>query len=229
MLLTQDRLQQRSDVTALLCTAVLLLVALSDAPTHWDAPAMRARDERSLELTLQAEPEPQPAPAPVPSPPVHPRTRPAAPRAVAASVAPAPVPQAATDPPLAVPEGAAVMPAASESPPTAAVPPAHADSDARYAALLRADIDVRTRPPDSIQYRLRHPSGEVRVRFLLSRNGEIRATALSSTSGSPILDQAALDVVASGRYPPMPADAFAGEAQHTFTVTIEFQPRTSRR
>jgi TonB family protein len=121
------------------------------------------------------------------------------------------------------------MPAASEAPPTAAAPPSHPDIDARYAAMLRADIDARTRPPDSIQYRLRHPSGEARVRFLLARSGDIRSTALSSTSGSPMLDQAAIDVVASGRYPPMPADAFAGQAQHMFTVTIEFRPEVIRR
>jgi outer membrane biosynthesis protein TonB len=44
------------------------------------------------------------------------------------------------------------------------------------------------------------------------------------SSGSAILDQEALKVVASGHYPPMPEKCFVGEMQHTFLVTIEYQP-----
>jgi hypothetical protein len=39
-----------------------------------------------------------------------------------------------------------------------------------------------------------------------------------------MLDAEAVKVVASGHYPPMPDKAFVGEKQHTFIVTIEYQP-----
>ena len=225
MLALGDSFQHRSDATALLSTGVLVLIAWADVPTHWQETSASPPDQHSVELTLQSEPEPESAPAP--PPPVHVKTRQTLSRTVAASAPAAPMP--AVDPPPPVPEGAAVVPVASEAPAMAASSPAHPDIDARYAATLRADIDARTRPPDSLQYRLRHPSGEARVRFLLSRTGEIRSANLSSTSGSPILDEAAVKIVASGRYPPMPADAFVGEIQHMFTVTIEFRPDSTRR
>ena len=41
-----------------------------------------------------------------------------------------------------------------------------------HGGKLLADIKRRNHPPDSAQYRLQHPHGEVRVRFVLSRNGE---------------------------------------------------------
>jgi TonB family protein len=113
---------------------------------------------------------------------------------------------------------------AADAQPAQPMPSSRPDLDGQYAAQLRADIDRRTRPPDSPQYRLRHPSGEVRVRFVVTRNGTQKAAALLRTSGSSLLDEAALLIVASGHYPPMPAEAFAGESEHTFVVTIEFRP-----
>jgi len=62
------------------------------------------------------------------------------------------------------------------------------------------------------------------------RSGEPRTVSVAHSSGSAILDEEAVKVVASGHYPPMPAKAFVGEAQHTFLVTIEYQPpRLTRR
>jgi TonB family protein len=85
-------------------------------------------------------------------------------------------------------------------------------------------------PPDSAQYRLQHPHGEVQVRFVLLRNGEPRTVSVVRSSGSAILDQEAVKVVASGHYPPMPEKCFVGETQHTFLVIIEYQPaRVTRR
>jgi TonB family protein len=125
------------------------------------------------------------------------------------------------------PEGADLV-AADPAPPAPAAAPSRADLEAQYAAQLREDIDRRTHPPDTAQYRLQHPSGEVRVRFLVSRSGEPRAVALLRTSGSRLLDEAALGIVASGHYPPMPDKLFVGEAQHPFAVTIEFRPPGSK-
>jgi TonB family protein len=170
-----------------------------------------------VELSLQ--------PADVPTPPVAPAPPLPHRKAVRSVATPAPI---ATDP---MPVTEEVAPPEAESfavaPTTPAYAPsayAHPDDDARYAAELRSDIDRRTRPPDSAQYRLRHPSGEVRVRFVLVRSGQTQRVALEHSSGSVLLDEAALSIVRSGHYPPMPAKTFVGESEHTFVVTIEFRP-----
>jgi len=99
-----------------------------------------------------------------------------------------------------------------------------------YTAQLLADIKRRNHSPDSAQYRLQHPHGEVQVRFVLLRSGEPRTVTVVRSSGSAILDLEAVKVVASGHYPPMPEKCFVGETQHTFLVTIEYQPiRLTRR
>jgi protein TonB len=136
---------------------------------------------------------------------------------VAEIVAPAEPELRAAEP---VPEGAALV--ASSTPP-APVSDARPDLDAEYAAGLRADIDRRTHAPDSVQYRLRHPSGEVRVGFVVMRSGAAKAVRVLRSSGSSILDEAAQATVSSGHYPPMPDKAFVGETEHMFAVTIEFR------
>lgn len=68
------------------------------------------------------------------------------------------------------------------------------------------------------------PSGSVEVRFTLSRGGAVRDVALNKPSGFQILDQQALSIVRGGTYPAIPATAWAGEAEHRFTVTVELQP-----
>ena len=87
-----------------------------------------------------------------------------------------------------VPEGAALVAAASLPAPALDT---HPDLDAEYAAGLRADIDRRTHAPDSVQYRLHRPSGEVRVGFVVMRNGESKVVRVLRSSGSSILDEAA--------------------------------------
>jgi protein TonB len=136
---------------------------------------------------------------------------------------PAPVPQE----PLqverdSVPEGGALIASAAAAT-LASASDSHLELEAEYAAGLRADIDRRTYPPDSAQYRLHLPSGEVRVNFVVKRTGEVGAIRVVRSSGSSILDEQALSIVTSGHYPPIPAKAFAGETEHVFVVTIEFR------
>lgn len=214
----RDTARYASDGTALVVTgaaaAVLLLSSrhfLDDMPR-----AHTARSDLSIELSLQA---PEAAPTPPPPQPPPPKTRHT--RQIAT---PAPVPVPADPLPVAqepAPPDAALF--AAPVPAPAAAGESHPDLDAQYAAELRADIDRRTHPPQSAQYRLHHPSGEVRVRFVVTRSGEVKAVTLLRSSGSGILDEAALGIVSSGHYPPMPAQAFMGEAKHTFVVAIEFR------
>jgi periplasmic protein TonB len=94
--------------------------------------------------------------------------------------------------------------------------------EAQYAATLRTNIDARTVVPDSIEYRLRRPKGETRVKFTLDRGGSVLAAGVARTSGSDILDHQAVRIVKAGIYPPFPQAAFRGESRHSFLVTLEF-------
>jgi protein TonB len=222
----QDTAQIASNGMALVITAALLAVLFATrADSRRDSPALPPSTEQpGIEVSLQqaaAETPPVPPPPPVPRKvPTHrvmPQPAAAAELPVPADLQAMPVER---DP---VPEGGALV-AASDAPtnpaPTSDYRP---DLDAQYAAGLRADIDRRTHPPDSAQYRLHRPSGEVRVGFVVMRNGEPRDVRVLRFSGSSILDEAAIAIVSSGHYPPMTAKVFAGEAEHVFTVTIEFR------
>jgi protein TonB len=111
--------------------------------------------------------------------------------------------------------------AASVEAPSAQRPPA-GDIESQYAATLRTNIDSRTAPPISAEYRLLKPHGEVRVHFTLDRSGMLVASDLARSSGSGLLDRHALEIVRTGHYPPFPSDAFQGESRHTFLITLEF-------
>ncbi|MBV8403107.1 MAG: TonB family protein [Gammaproteobacteria bacterium] len=215
--LPRDTTQLGSDATALLLTALAVAAFLAGGPRLLTSLRSQiAAADHAFELSLQAE---QPAAPPAPAPPLPRRTEKhhAAPRPAPAQTDPVPVPE--TVPADATTFAAVETPAAA---PETAAP--RADLEALYAAQLRADIDRRKHPPDSAQYRLHHPYGEVRVRFAVSRGGEPRGASIEHSSGSALLDQEALQLVSSGHYPPMPAKAFAGETQHVFLVTIEFPP-----
>jgi protein TonB len=212
---SQDRGQRLSDGTALVLTAASLALAVTVSRPTWLTRIAAIPSNQAIELSVEAAaPTPAAPPPAVPPPvPMHHAAR----RAVVTE--PAVLPSAAEQ---AAPEDAALVPAAA--PAQAARPTSHADIEAEYAAQLHADIDRRTRPPDSPKYRLHHPAGEVHVRFLVTRGGLPKGCAVDRSSGSSILDEAAVSIVAAGHYPPMPAAAFAGEAEHLFVVTIEFRP-----
>jgi TonB family protein len=217
MLVSSDRAQRASDWSALLLTSGLVYMTLIVRPFSWQAvQSARTAVDQAVELTLESAPEPTPAPPP-------PALRPLPKRhEIVTAAAPMPAdPVPLTDDPI--PEDAAVVAAAAAvqsqaSPPVAA----NADLEAQYAQALREDIDRRTRLPDSPQYRLHRVSGEVRVRFVVTRGGEAREVQVARSSGSSILDQTALAIVSAGHYAPMPAAIFVNQAEHLFAVTIAF-------
>jgi protein TonB len=218
----RDSLQLTSDGTALVLTAVAALAFITAG--HRLLPERMARipaADRPFELSFQPA---QPEASPQPPPPAPRRTEkrqrvlqpaPAPPEPLPAEEQVAPADAALVSVPTA-------LPAASE---TAYRP----DLESLYTAQLLADIKRRNHPPDSAQYRLQHPHGEVRVRFVLLRSGEPRSVSVARSSGSVILDEEAVKVVASGHYPPMPEKAFFRETQHTFLVTIEYPLHLTRR
>jgi TonB family protein len=207
-----------SDAAAAVVTAAgvaLFMTTVSMRLLEVRAPVAHQQD---FQITMQVEQPPAPAP---PAPPMKQKVR----ERHVLHLAPQPLNPIPIDP--------APIVAAADIPMIAADPPAPAsepevvsdpDLDAQYAAELRADIDRRTAPPDSAQYHLRHPSGEVKVLFVVTRGGDPQTVRVLHSSGSAILDEAALSIVSSGHYAPMPAKAFTGEPRHTFLVTIEFRP-----
>lgn len=203
-----------SDGTALLLTVLLgatVLMVLYALPPQLP----RLAHDREVALTLEAAPPVPPAPlVPSPQPPQKRHLT-----ALRREQTPDPPPVAADPAPADITPLAAI--AAAEPP--APSGRAHPDLDARYAAELRADIDGRASPPDTAQYRLHHPFGETRVRFVVLRSGAPEGAAIERSSGSALLDEQAIRIVASGHYPPMPAEAFIGESRHVFVVTIEFR------
>jgi protein TonB len=216
----RDPAQRASDASALLLTAVAAAALLLSSRAFLRILAVKpAVRDTGIELTLQQEAEIPPTPPPAQPRPVT------APRAVtrAAPQPREPLPLIEEPAPL----GADLI-AADPTPPAPAAGPSRADLEAQYAAQLREDIDRRTHPPDTMEYRLHRPSGEVRVHFVVLRSGEPRAVALLRSSGSRLLDDAALGIVASGHYPPIPDKLFVGETQHPFAVTIEFRPPGSK-
>jgi TonB family protein len=217
----QDRTQLTSDGAALVVSVVVLGVFFIIKPDVWHTALVHPlAGQAGIEVSLLQEVAAPPTPPPPVSRkvPVHHLT----PRP---ETVPDPLPAELQNMPVeaAVPEGGAVVAASNAAASSPAVVDPRPELEAQYAAGLRADIDRRTHPPDSAQYRLHRTSGEVRVGFILMRNGEPKVVHVLRTSGSSILDDTALAIVSAGHYPPMSAKIFVGEAEHAFAVTIEFR------
>lgn len=213
----RDRIEVVTQAVALIFTALICLFLVAEKAESIMSPTAPP----PAEVQINLEPETPPAPSvPTPVPP-QPQVQP-----IHLQRAPKPVVQAAAPEPTETPPPAAESLAVAE-PVAAAEPPAppvsHASAEAAFAAVLRAYVDSRTLPPDSAEYRLLKPSGEVRVRFTLARAGIASEVAVAHSSGASSLDRQALAIVAGGRYPPMPDDVYPGEATHVFVVAIEFR------
>jgi TonB family protein len=217
----RDIARMASDGTALVLSAGIFGLLLITRPDSWRESFVQPSSTGPVGIEvslLQAADTP-----PAPPPPVPRRARMHHPieRREAAPDSPSPAEPQNMPIESAVPEGGALV--ASGSAAAAPAVDAHPDLEAQYAAELRADIDRRTRPPDSAQYRLHPRSGEVRVGFIVMRNGEPKIVHVLRSSGSPILDDRAVAIVSAGHYPPMSAKIFVGDAEHAFAVTIEFR------
>lgn len=90
-----------------------------------------------------------------------------------------------------------------------------------FQAKIVARIREATFFPKQALNERRH--GEVIVRFTITRDGRLYEVSMSRTSGSSVLDEAALDIVkkASERFPPIPP--FVHKERITYTVPILFK------
>jgi len=218
----RDSAQYASDGTALLLTAAAAAALLATGRTLLDNVMPRTtRSDSGIELTVQVAPVEAPPVPPRPPPPVPPRVK-------AHRTQPEPTPPADSLPVDELPAPADTAAVLAYSPPPAPAPAlaqTRPDLEAQYAAELKVDIERRHRPPpDSALYRLRHPSGEVRVAFVVLRGGEPQSVSVLKSSGSAILDEAAVKLVSAGHYPPMPEKVFVGETRHSFVISVEYRP-----
>lgn len=198
-------------------------------------PAVQARAPEKVSLPRPVRTVARPAPAPV---------------APAASLAHSPVtPPAATPAPVGVsslsqtvspvriipsaesarvvPEGASmaappsVLPAGPTQAASATSPPATPSrGSGGYLALCRGLIEKNKNYP--VMARKGRVEGTVTVSCVLARDGSIRQSGIVRTSGSTLLDNAALRAVRSvGQFPPLPTEIHSNEL--SLEVPIAFR------
>jgi protein TonB len=135
-----------------------------------------------------------------------------APRPVQVAPAVAPQPVAETVKPTPPP------------PPPQPQPPSSAAVENAYVISVRALLKANKRYPTGREASLQRPSGKAVVWFVLNRNGSLQDAGIDDTSNSILLDNAALSTVRRTSYTPLPEGSWPGQAQHRFTVTLDFVP-----
>ena len=244
-----DRLNdQRHNVSSLVSLCMVAMIWLMSQSI---TPIQRSLLEEPMELSLLT-PEPvRPVmQAPAPPPPVQPpkpvlapsKATPALPTpspllAVPLPAAPVtatpPTPAAASEPAkVEAPRPVQVAPAVAPQPvaetvkttPPPQQPPSSAAVESAYVISVRALLNANKRYPTGREASLQRPSGKAVVWFVLNRNGTLQDAGIDDTSNSILLDNAALSTVRRTSYTPLPEGSWPGQAQHRFTVTLEFVP-----
>jgi periplasmic protein TonB len=172
-------------------------------------------------------PEPQAEPTPALAEPLTPPALQAPPLPVSVPAPPRPKPVAARPPrqaaPVASPSPASAVPAITALPPPAAAPfaatPVATGTDPGWRTALGSWLAAHKRYPE--RARQRGDEGTVGVRFTVDAAGRVLDVAITRSSGSTLLDDAARDMLAGQRVPPFPPSmAFA---QTTVPVNVRFQ------
>lgn len=65
-------------------------------------------------------------------------------------------------------------------------------------------------------------SGTVEVAYVINREGRLIHVKIVASSGSKILDRAALQAVRAAVFPPMPEDAWRGDTQKQFKTKLVY-------
>jgi protein TonB len=87
---------------------------------------------------------------------------------------------------------------------------------------VKAYLESIKHYPTSKEARLQRPRGSVTVWIVIDRSGGMKEAGIDESSGSLILDGAALSTVRNASYPGFPASAFQGQATHRFTVQLNY-------
>jgi periplasmic protein TonB len=163
----------------------------------------------------EIKPAPQPAPQPIArtiAP--HPTPQPPISTPVAASPSPAPAPVAVPDLP--------VSPATHEIPAKVETPAVKSDpgAEGHFAQEVRSRIERKKVYP--VTARELGMSGAVEVMYVIDRSGALIRAEIVTSSGYPLLDQAALRAVRGATHAAMPEDAWIGEQQKEFRTKLVF-------
>jgi protein TonB len=175
-------------------------------------------------------------PPPPPPPPDLPKPTTPPPPTVMQVPVPVVIPQVTPPPQITPPPPAPVAPPPTNAPPPVeairapapAPAPAAAPSTRTaspediYVSGLRSYLNSIKKYPNSREARQLKPQGTVKLKLEIDRAGQLLNATVESTSGSLLLDNEALRTVRNGRFPAIPADAFAGQATKTFIVPVEY-------
>jgi len=93
----------------------------------------------------------------------------------------------------------------------------------RYAAMIRARIEEKKRYP--LAARHMGMQGVTTVRFVITSSGELVGVEVVRSSGSRVLDEAALKAVREAAPFPRPPHPFDEKPKLTFVVSLTFQLR----
>jgi len=204
----------------------MLALALSQLAVHHEPMLV----EEPIQITLSEPEVPKPEPEIEPPKPIR---QPAQPMPAQQRVAAEPLPPQIVSPVQATPSSLpqanpVIVPEAPASPAVKALPKVeelpvvqrNAAAEGRFAQDVRSQIERKKIYPDSA--RELGMSGAVEVVYVLDRMGKLVRAEVASTSGYPMLDQAALRAVRSASFTALPADAWVGESQKEFRTKLVF-------
>jgi protein TonB len=202
---------------SLLIHAGAVLLALSAVATHVD----RHPEPLPISVTLLPPPTPpapapvamaapEPAPAPAPTPPPVPRPAPKpkpAPLPKPRPVAPSARPQPPAPPQEAAPVAPPAAPAPVAAAPAPPAPPAPPPAPVRTGVSISASYAASNRPPVQPARSLRNnEEGKVMLRVLVQADGSAGEVQIRTSSGFPLLDEAARSAVQTWRFNPATSD-----------------------
>jgi protein TonB len=177
--------------------------------------ALKKAVERVTTVDIEEPPPPEDEPPPPPPDEIAPPPPVAPPPPISISIAPPPI-QTVTTPPPPAP----VIPIARPAPPPPPPAPSRArgatpDGQGRWAARIQENYPARA-IRDEIE-------GRVGVRVTVGSNGRVTACSVSSSSGSPVLDDAACEgMTRYARYNPALDDA-GNPTTGSASTTIVYQ------
>lgn len=235
MMLLIDKLNQERHKLSSLGSLLMVFFVFSMAQAIQGPAEMLAQEAMELTTTLiepLLQPKP-PKPAPqVPKPELQPKMlalpnvpmmrapiEPAR-EVTAAAESPRPIPTPTPTPAPSLPTATQVQ----EAPKIAPQPPVSASLENNYIVSLRATLNANKRYPTGREASLQRPSGKVKLWFVLARSGALQDAGIDESSNSIILDNAALSTLRRTTYAPWPEGSWASQAQHKFTVTLDFVP-----
>lgn len=198
-------LYQRRESAAQLGTVMIGLLILVASQTFVMVQDVPVREEPiSLEIMAPAVAPDRVVEQVIQTPPEKPVVEPPK-EIVPVTEAPAPAIQETVQPPTAVPQ---------------VQQKGNPDAESLFAQDVRSRIERKKIYPDAA--RDLGLSGEVEVLYELDRSGNLMRAEIVSSSGSKLLDQAALRAVKSAAYRSFPEDAWLGSNSKIFKTKLVF-------